>query len=328
MSNIVSLPALRPVAFQEREATRSDTLSEVLRAVRVTDAVVFAVDARPPCAGERPGPRDVQPRSMAGAEHVVEYYLVAAGACLTSVGDEGRIELEAGDVIVFPHGKTHPAPGAPEARSLTEHAHVIYGALGCDARPLHPLLSTLPHFIHLPRRASDVMLEQLVELALSESLASRAGGECVLARLGELLFVEVVRRYWSTLPPENVGWLAGLRDDNVGRVLGKLHERPAHGWTLNELAREGGISRSVLAERFSHFVGMPPMQYLAEWRMQLATRLLSGTSLTLSEIAERVGYGSETALSRAYKRRLGMAPREWKRSRQGAGRHCADLGAA
>src|SRR5262249_54904213 len=121
----------------------------------------------------------------------------------------------------------------------TERTELICGFLGCDARPFNPLLSTLPPMIHVQRRAPDAgMLEQLVRLALSESRAQRAGGEVVLARVSELLFVEVVRRHLSTLPPEGVGWLAGLRDDGIGRALGKLHDRPAHGWSLDELARE------------------------------------------------------------------------------------------
>jgi AraC-like DNA-binding protein len=118
------------------------------------------------------------------------------------------------------------------------------------------------------------------------------------------------------LPPENIGWLSGLRDDSIGRALGKLHDRPAHDWSLDGLAREVGMSRSVLAERFTHFVGVPPMQYLAQWRMQLAATLLSSTSMTLAEIAERVGYGSEAALSRAYKRWVGVAPAEWRRGKR------------
>ena len=328
MSNITRWLAPRRVPFRERQSTRTDVFSEVLGAVRVTDAVVSELDACSPCVGETPAALEWGPRWMPGAEQIVEYYLIAAGACSASVGEQAPVELEAGDVLLFPHPRTHQPPSAPQPRRPTERVRVIRGLLRCDARLLQPLLSTLPPFIHMPRRASGGVLEQLVELALAESLASRAGSASVLVRLGELLFVEVVRRYWATLPPQNVGWLAGLRDDNVGRVLGKLHERPAHAWTLNELAREGGMSRSVLAERFSHFVGIPPMQYLAEWRMQLATRLLSGTSLTLSEIAERVGYGSETALSRAYKRRIGLAPGEWKRRSQSVSPPCIGLGAA
>jgi AraC-like DNA-binding protein len=134
----------------------------------------------------------------------------------------------------------------------------------------------------------------------------------MLARLSELLFIEVVRRYLSTLGSDTTGWLAGLRDPLVGRSLSALHHRPTHAWSLEELAREVGASRSVLAERFHHFVGLPPMQYLARWRMQLAASLLSGTNLGMSQIAERVGYGSEAALSRAFKRLVGVAPSAWR----------------
>src|SRR5262249_17425570 len=149
--------------------------------------------------------------------------------------------------------------------------NVICGFLGCDARPFNPLLSTLPRVIHAPRGASpDGVLGQFVKLALDESTAQRSGGEVVLARLSELLFVEVVRRHIASLPADNVGWPAGRRDESMGRALGRLHDRPAHDWNLEELAHEVGMSRSVLAERFAHFVGIPPMQYLAQWRMQLA----------------------------------------------------------
>jgi len=319
----------------------TDTLSEVLRAVRLTGAVFLAVDASAPWVAEAPPARDIGPHIMPGVEHVIEYHVITAGSCWGGIIDDPPVRLETGDIIVFPQGDAHVLSSSPGMRRLpdndwlqharagrlplalrmegggTERAELICGFLGCDARPFNPLLTTLPRVIHVPRRAADDgLLEQFVKLALSESTTRRPGGECVLARLSELLFVEVVRRYLSTLPPENVGWLAGLRDDNVGRALGKLHDRPAYGWSLAELAREVGMSRSMLAERFAHFVGVPPMQYLAQWRMQLAATLLSGTSLNLSEIAERVGYGSETALSHAYKRWVGVAPAEWRRDRR------------
>ncbi len=134
----------------------------------------------------------------------------------------------------------------------------------------------------------------------------------MLARLSELFFIEVVRHHLATLPSDTTGWLAGLRDDAIGRTLSLLHDRPAHPWSLDELAKEAGLSRSVLAERFHHFVGTPPMQYLAQWRMQLAASLLSGTSATIAEVADRVGYGSEAALSRAFKRMVGVAPSAWR----------------
>jgi AraC-like DNA-binding protein len=148
----------------------------------------------------------------------------------------------------------------------------------------------------------------LVELAVAESNQERAGGECVLSKLSELLFVEVVRRYIAQMPPETVGWFAGMRDENVGRALQRLHERPSHDWSLEELGKECGLSRSVLAERFAQLVGVPPIQYLAQWRIQLAASLLRSGKSSLAEIADRVGYGSEAALSRAFKRQVGVAP--------------------
>jgi AraC-like DNA-binding protein len=197
-----------------------------------------------------------------------------------------------------------------------ERAKVICGFLGCDARPFNPLLATLPRVLHLRGGTTDGRLEHLVQLALAESVEPSAGSECVLARVSELLFVEAVRRYLSMLPSQEVGWLAGLRDEGVGRALAALHHRPEHPWDLDGLAREVGVSRSVLAERFTHYVGVPPMQYLARWRMQLVANLLSTTSMGLAEVAARVGYGSEAALSRAYKRLVGVAPAEWRRGRR------------
>jgi AraC-like DNA-binding protein len=276
---------------------------------------------------------------MPGVEHVIEYHVVASGSCFGGIPGEEPVRLDAGDIIVFPQGDAHVLSSAPgmrgdpndvpkDARSRNlpiamkmggggrERAHVICGFIGCDARPFNPLLSALPRVLHVQRLGSEGAHVRFVELALAESAAQRPGGGTVLARLSELLFIEVVRRYLATLPPDQVGWLAGMRDDAVGRVLAKLHQEPSHDWSLDTLAREAGLSRSVLAERFAHFVGIPPMQYLTQWRMQLAATLLATTTLSLAEIAEQVGYGSETALSRAYKRWVGVAPAEWRRGKR------------
>jgi AraC-like DNA-binding protein len=318
----------------------TDVLSEVLRAVRLTGAVFFQIDATPPWVVDTPAAREIGPHLMPGAEHVIEYHVVAVGSCWGGIAGEAPVRLETGDVIAFPQGDAHVMSSEPGMRGPlddealrgrpsrfpmvvrkdgggAERTEIVCGFLGCDARPFNPLLTALPRTIHLPRRApDDGVLEHLVKLALRESAEQRAGGEAVLARLSELLFVEMVRRHLAALPPENAGWLAGLRDDAVGRALGKLHHLPAHGWSLDELAREVGVSRSVMAERFAHFVGVPPMQYLARWRMQLAAALLSGTSMSLAEIAARVGYGSESALSRAYKRWVGVAPADWRQGKR------------
>jgi AraC-like DNA-binding protein len=157
-------------------------------------------------------------------------------------------------------------------------------------------------------------LTQFSEVAVAESQTKRVGGESILARMSELMFVEVVRGYIETLPEEHAGWLAGLRDRSIGRALNLLHGRPSHAWTLEELAKESGLSRSALADRFTNLIGQPPMQYLARWRMQVAAnRLINGTD-TIAQVASDVGYESEAAFSRAFKRSVGKSPAAWRRA--------------
>lgn len=336
-----SAPHDRP--SESARTVSSDTLSAVLRAVRLTGAVFFSVDASAPWVAEAPPARVVGPGILPGVEHVIEYHVIAAGTCWGGLIGEPPVRVEEGDILVFPQGDAHvmsSAPGMrgsldlelhrpPTGRQLpitinlqgggAERAHVICGFLGCDRGPYNPLLATLPRVLHVPSVAlRGGILEQFTRLALSESLDPKPGGECVLARLSELMFIEVVRHHVATIAPERTGWLAGLRDEIVGRALARLHEHPARDWSLEELAREVGVSRSVLAERFAHFVGVPPMQYLAQWRMQLAANMLTASTASLAEIAERVGYGSEAALSRAFKRLVGVAPALWRQGRREA----------
>jgi AraC-like DNA-binding protein len=198
---------------------------------------------------------------------------------------------------------------------------VVCGFLGCDARPFNPVLASLPRMLHL-RRAAEApdrdRLPQLIEFALSESRQGRSGAKCVLLRLSEVLFVEVVRRHVDSLPAGHTGWLAGLRDPVVGYALALLHERPAEAWTLARLARDAGASRSALADRFTHFVGLPPMRYLTQWRLQLAARMLSDGEAKVSAVALDVGYESEAAFSRAFKKTVGSSPAAWRRRATGA----------
>jgi len=179
------------------------------------------------------------------------------------------------------------------------------------------LLASLPRVIHLSAGASDrssAWLATLMDLAAKESGASRPGSENVLARLSELMFVETIRAYLETLPETGTGWLAGLRDPMIGRSLAALHGDPRAPWTVEELARQAGLSRSVFAERFTAMVGEPPMQYLALWRMQLASRLLV-EGAQVSAAADAVGYASEAAFSRAFKKLLGQSPAAWRRAK-------------
>jgi AraC-like DNA-binding protein len=193
--------------------------------------------------------------------------------------------------------------------------HFVCGFLGCDARPYNPLLSALPRVI-LVRGHAGGALAAYVQFALAESKQPRMGGQCVLGRLSELMFVDVVRHYLETLPADRTGWLAGLREPFVGRALSAIHRNPAHDWTIESLAKNVGLSRSALAERFTQFVGQPLMQYLTNWRMQLAANhLLSGTE-SVGVIANRIGYDSEAAFSRAFKKAVGTPPSQWRNRRK------------
>jgi AraC-like DNA-binding protein len=321
-------------------AARVDVLSEVLRAVRLRGAAFYSVDASSPWVAEAPPAGDLAPYVMPGAEHVIEYHVVASGSCWGGLLDEPYVRLDAGDIIVFPQGDAHVVASGPGMRgpadmalhqraavqrlpvhvdcggSGREPVRLVCGFLACDASPYNPLLAALPRLMHVrrsPGGAGD-MLDYFLATALAESRAPRAGGEVVLARLSELMFVEAVRQYLAELDAPRAGWLSGLRDEVVGRALASLHARPAHPWTLDELAREVAASRSTLAERFAEHVGAPPMHYLARWRMQLAATLLSG-SATLAQVAAEVGYGSEAAFSRAFKKIVGIAPAAWRARR-------------
>ncbi|MGH8637390.1 MAG: AraC family transcriptional regulator, partial [Burkholderiales bacterium] len=152
-------------------------------------------------------------------------------------------------------------------------------------------------------------------IAAAESREKRPGGEAVLERMSEMMFVDLLRRYLQRLPENQSGWLAGLRDRYVGRVLTLMHAQPAEHWTSESLADRVGLSRSALHERFVQFIGLPPIQYLINWRMQLASQLLTASSAPLASIALDAGYESEAAFSRAFKRTVGVSPSVWRRER-------------
>ncbi len=315
-----------------------DPLSDLLRVVRLDGAFFYAVEAAEPWSVEAVAARELSPRIMPAAEHLISYHILIEGRCFGGLIGEEQVELVAGDVIVFPHGDAHvmssgrgvrvgtdvssTAPGRypfkvfhgePGPRS----ASFLCGFLGCDRRPFNPLLAALPSRMHM-RGMSNAWLGNFVRQVTEESRLGRSGAEGVLTRLAELMFIEVLRRYLDELPPGQTGWLAGLRDEVVGRALTQLHGRPGHRWTLAGLAREAASSRSSLAKRFAEMVGQPPMQYLARWRMQIAANLLAQSGAKIAAIGAEVGYDSEAAFSRAFKRSTGLAPGAWREVRRTA----------
>ena len=308
----------------------TDPLSDVLRAVRLDGAFFYAVEASEPWSVAAVAAKDLTPRVLPGAEHLIPYHILTEGRCFGGLVGQQPVALEAGDVIVFPHGDPHVMSSDPRLRSVPATpgrfpetvilgdggriaAAFVCGFLGCDRRPFNPLLSTLPRQLHLPGLSAG-WRQSFAHQVVEESRARRVGADSVLTRLAELMFVEVLRRYIETLPPEQRGWLVGLRDAVVGRALGLLHDAPARPWTLDELAGDVALSRSAFAERFTTLVGQPPMQYLAQWRMQLAARRLVSSSAKVATIAEEVGYESEEAFSRAFKRLIGVSPAAWRRA--------------
>ena len=318
----------------------ADALSDVLKMVRLTGATFFDVAARAPWVAESAPPDVILPMILPGAEHMIAYHVITEGRCFANMIGEDPILVEAGEVIVFTRGDPHVISSSPGMRadpfppemlggvsvsqlpfSLTIGsdgpiaAKLVCGFLAWDARPFNPLLDNLPRVIKSGNSQGDDSdwLGQFIRLATMELTEKRAGGESVLAKLSELMFIEVIRRHVASLPSERAGWLAGLRDAFVGKALSLMHAEPAQDWTIEELAKQVGLSRSVLAERFADLVGMPPMQYLGNWRMQIAARLLGGSNANIATIAAEVGYSSEAAFSRAFKKMVGVPPSNWRR---------------
>ena len=334
---------------QGRLGTAIDPLSDVLRAVRLTGALFFLVEASSPWGVDVPPASVFSPIILPRAQHVVSYHIVLAGSGWAGIPGVTSTWFEAGDILVFPHGDAYAmlsAPGQPpefdadatiaffremaagklpfvvhEGGGGPDGAEFVCGFLGCDIQPFNPVLATLPRLwrVRPSTAGQDDLLSRLIDLTLAEARAPRAGGESIRLRLSELIFVEVVRRHLETLPAREEGWLAGLRDPAIGRVLTMLHERPAYPWTLGELARKAGMSRATLAARFTHLVGHAPMRYLTLWRMQVAASLLADGS-KVAAVGHEVGYESEAAFSRAFKKLAGVSPAAWRDHAAGASR--------
>lgn len=339
--------AAQPPSSWQMQGT--DPLSDVLRTVKLTGALFFLTDASFPWGVEVPHPDAFSPVILPRAQHVVSYHIILKGAGWASIPGIASTWFEAGDILVFAHHDPYSmlsAPGQPpefdadatvaffremaagklpfvihEGGGGEPRSEFVCGFLGCDMRPFNPVLSTLPRLLRVRRSnaAQDSLLNSLIDITLTEARQPRVGGETIRLRLSELIFVEVLRQYLQSLPAHETGWLSGLRDPSIGKVLAMLHERPAHPWTLNELACQAGMSRAALAARFMHLVGHAPMEYLTLWRMQIAARLLADGWMKVASIGREIGYDSEAAFSRAFKRIVGLSPAAWRERARGAG---------
>lgn len=326
-----------------------DTLSDLLRSVRLRGAVFFYLSFRDQWSAEGLAAKEIAGGVMPGCEHVMEYHMLAKGSGWAAVSGLPPVRLTAGDIVMFPRGDRHVLSSAPGLEPVPASAEwvcarrndpkpvpiafhhgvrepgvllpvadadaiLVCGFLGCDLRPFNPLIAALPRILHLPASRASDWVTRVIDQAVDESTNKRPGGEAVLERLSEMMFVDAARRYLDSLPEDATGWLAGLRDRYVGNALALMHEHPEHGWNVDDLAREVGLSRSALHDRFMQYVGQPPMQYLASWRIQVGARLLRESNRNVASIALDVGYDSEAAFSRAFKRMVNMPPAAWRRA--------------
>lgn len=313
-----------------------DAFSEVLSGVRLKGAVFFNAEFTAPWTLATPNACSMTPTLAPGAQHLVMYHYVVDGKARATLRDGQRVDLDAGDIVVLPHGDAHhlgngerctPLDGTQllekiAARDLSpmqaggggERTRFVCGFMTCDPQLCAPILGGLPPMLKVSVRSDPAgqWLESSLLHLVEEAGAARAGTEAMLAKVSEALFVDTLRRYIASLPDSETGWLAGARDPLVGRSLALLHARAAHPWTIAELADAVGASRTALVEHFSRYLGEPPIAYLTRWRLQLAARTLTSTSRGVAAIAAEVGYESEAAFNRAFKRSFGLPPARYR----------------
>jgi AraC-like DNA-binding protein len=321
---------------RETQGGHMDVLSEVLKVVKLQGAMFYNGEFSSPWSFCSPHSRTVASYVAPSARHVIIYHLLTEGRASARLVDGQRIILQAGDIVIFPHGDAHILENGPPTKSVDmakelarifsqglkrsclggggEITKFVCGFMACEPRLSEVFLSGLPPVFKVSIRndASGRWLENSIRFSVNEADASRAGGEAVLAKLAEVLFVETLRAYIAHLPAEQTGWLAGARDSEVGKTLALMHRNPAHPWTIASLAKEAGLSRSVLAERFRHYLNEPPMAYLTRWRLQLGAQMLASTSYSVAQIASEVGYESEAAFNRAFKREFTVPPARFR----------------
>ena len=315
-----------------------DALSEVLKVVKLRGALFFNAEFSAPwCIASSQSSR-VAPLLCPGAGHVIIYHYLTDGRAFAQLPDGSRRDLGPGDVVIFPHGDAHSlgngagkpvdslrifgknfSNGLKVARygGGGEPTKFICGYMACDPTLSEVVLAALPPMVvvNIANDPAGQWLANSIQFSVREAGGPGSGSDVVLAKLSEVLFVETLRRFIQDLPDRQKGWLAGARDPVIGEALALLHKSPAHPWTVASLSHQVGVSRTRFAERFRHFLGEPPMAYLGRWRMKLAAELLVSSNTNVGEIAAEVGYASEAAFNRVFKREFGCPPAQFRRSR-------------
>jgi len=314
-----------------------DAFSEVLTGVKLNGAFFFNAEFSAPWNFSAPASNVLASLLSPATSHLLLYHYLIEGQALVQSADGQLLHLAPGEVVIFPHGDPHHMASGPGAvpsfaasaisskirlHDLTplkaggggETARFVCGYMSCEPYLIRPILNGLPSVFKVNIRAdrSGQWLESCILHLVEEAVSGHVGSDAMLSKLSEALFVDTLRRYVANLPEQQKGWLAGARDPVVGKSLGLLHSRISHPWTIASLAGEVGISRSALVERFTRYLSEPPMTYLTRWRLQLAARSLTKTSRGVSEIAADVGYESEAAFNRAFKREFGQPPGRYR----------------
>jgi AraC-like DNA-binding protein len=319
--------------------SEADPLSEALRSVRLMGAIFLDAELGAPWGFASPATSTTAHVLAPGAEHLVLFHLLVEGRASARVSEHDAVALEPGDIVVLPRGDAHELWNG-KVRALTDASELlpkilngaiasergggkgpvskfICGYIGCERQAARLFLAGLPPIfkVNISREASGEWIASSIRYLASERASTRAGRSALLAKLAEALFIETLRQYLSQLPSEHTGWLAAARDPAVGRALAAMHREPAQPWTVAELAKRAGVSRTVFAARFSHYLGEAPLAYLARWRMQLGARLLETTRDSVLEVAQKVGYESEAAFNRAFRREFTLPPARYRREK-------------
>lgn len=314
-----------------------DVLSDVLRTIRLEGALFLNGEMHAPWCFQVPKGSDIAYVLKPGVQRLAICHLVLQGECWAQADGDAPVRVEAGQAIVVPHGDAHLL-GSGMQHAAVQIDHIVqprvpaterirYGGDGevcvvvCsyfayEGDAPNPMMASLPRLFTtaLRCRSAGPWIEQSINFVLADSAAQAPGSELLVAKIAEALFAEVVRGYIEAMPANNPGWLAGLRDPQVAKCLALMHGDPRQAWTVDALADEVHISRSVLAEKFSDLVGVPPMQYLTRWRMIVAAGMLKNEQTNMARVAEGVGYESEAAFSRAFKREYGVSPSQWRQA--------------
>lgn len=312
-----------------------DILSEMLKTVKLESAFFYNAEFSAPWSFCSPQSCKLAPHIHHPDGHIIVYHLLIEGKAFAQVEDQ-RIALNAGDIVIFPHGDAHCLESGPAPRTVDgeselqrifaeglkvsrlggggEVTQFVCGFMACEPRLSKIFLAGLPPVfkVNIREDESGRWLENAIRFSVNDVAAPGAGSNAVLAKLCETLFVETLRRYVVKLPERQMGWLAAARDPEVGKALALIHRHPEEPWTIAELAKRVGLSRSNLADRFRQYVGEAPVAYLTRWRLHQGAHMLSSTNYSVAQIASEVGYESEPAFNRAFKRQFGDPPARYR----------------